>query len=255
MEPNKELYRNAFSRLTASPELKEKILAATEQTQKPKRFVLRRVLVVAAVAALLFALAMGASAAIGGDMFPFSLGKLERVIPMDGGMAAYIYRSGEKVSVIVQEAPAQLTTTEIKEVEGVPVNPTPDPNSHTIIKLSPPKDGTISNTQVRLISITVASDGENKNAQIYTTTSPAKTDGGTNGFVKGTNDFEEGTNRIVYGNTLSIQVITDEGNKDATIKIVDNSTESIPVEDGDDYKSASVTVEHEGNDDIAEDEK
>lgn len=224
MEPNKDLYQIAFSRLQASPELKEKILAATEQTQKPKKLILRRVLVVAVVAALLFALAMGASAAIGGDLFLFSPGKLERVIPMDGGMAAYVYRSGEKVSVIVQEAPAEpIATYEIQMVEVIPGNPAPDPNAHTIIELSPPKDGASGEAQSCLISIRAVPSGVNQNTQIDAVSS------GKTG--------EEWTHSIVYGNTISIQVITSVDGKNETFEVVSGTTASAPAEDSGENQS------------------
>ena len=236
MEPNKDLYQITFSRLQASPELKEKILAATEQTQKPKKLILRRALVVAVVAALLFALAMGASAAIGGDLFLFSPGKLERVIPMDGGMAAYVYRSGEKVSVIVQEAPAEpIATYEIQMVEVIPGNPAPDPNAHTIIELSPPKDGASGEAQSCLISIRAIPSGVNQNTQIDTVSS------GKTGVVG--NDGEEWTHSIVYGNTISIQVITSEDGKSETFEVVSGTTASAPVEDGGENRSAADGAE------------
>ena len=240
MEPNHDLYQKTFSRLKASPELKEKLLAVTEQAEKPKKFILRRALVLAAVAALLFALAMGASAAIGGDLFMFSPGNLERVIPMDGGMAAYIYRSGEKVSVIVQKAPVQPTVVQVTSQESIPVNPTPDPNGQTIIRLGPSEGGENGEPKVRLISITVVSPVEEKYTQVYTPSSE---------------ESENETNRIVYGNTLSIVVKTDEGDKDATLKIVDNSTQITPARDGDGYQAAFVKIEHEGGDDLADDEE
>lgn len=239
MEHNKDIYQKTFSRLTASAELKENILAATEQMHKPKKFLLRRVLVVAAAAALLFALAMGASAAIGGDLFLFSPGNLERVIPMDGGMAAYVYRSGEKVSVIVQEAPAEAAVLHtITMEEPIPVNSTPDPNAHTIIKLSPPKDGESGESQVRLISIKVIPSGENQNTQIDAASS------GEPGAAA--NDGEEWTHSIVYGNTISIQVITSEDGKNETFEIVDNST------DGGEEDSITVKVELPGGEKSAD---
>lgn len=68
MELNKELYQRTFSKLKASPETGKELLAMTEKTRKPKKFVLRRLAVAAAVMALAVALAMGANAASGGEL-------------------------------------------------------------------------------------------------------------------------------------------------------------------------------------------
>lgn len=68
MELNKELYQKTFSKLKASPEIGKELLAMTEKTRKPKKFVLRRLAVAAAVMALAVALAMGANAASGGEL-------------------------------------------------------------------------------------------------------------------------------------------------------------------------------------------
>lgn len=68
MELNKELYQRTFSKLKASPETGKELLAMTEKTRKPKKFVLRRLAVAAAVMALAVALAMGANAATGGEL-------------------------------------------------------------------------------------------------------------------------------------------------------------------------------------------
>ena len=87
MEIKKELYQKTFSRLKSSPELGKEILTMTEKTRKPKKFILRRVIVVAAVMALLFALAMGANAATGGELF----GKLVWTHHSDDGSTVRVY--------------------------------------------------------------------------------------------------------------------------------------------------------------------
>ncbi len=69
---DRQAYQKAFSQLKISPELRKELLAMTEKTEKtrkPKKFAMRRLAVAAAVMALAFALAMGANAATGGEMF------------------------------------------------------------------------------------------------------------------------------------------------------------------------------------------
>ena len=65
MKPSKELYQRTFSRLKPSPEFGKELLTMTENMKRPKRFVARRLIAIAAVLALVFALAMGANAATG----------------------------------------------------------------------------------------------------------------------------------------------------------------------------------------------
>lgn len=65
MKPNKELYQRTFSRLKPSPEFGKELLTMTENVKRPKKFVVRRLIAIAAVLALVFALAMGANAATG----------------------------------------------------------------------------------------------------------------------------------------------------------------------------------------------
>lgn len=83
MERNKELFQRTFSRLKASPESGKELLAMMEQAKKPKKFALRRLAVAAAVLALAVALAMGANAATGGEMFGTVL-KYVTSFTMDG---------------------------------------------------------------------------------------------------------------------------------------------------------------------------
>lgn len=65
---NKGLYRRAFSHLKASPDTGKAVLSMAEKKSRPKKFILRRVLVAAAALALVLALAVGANAATGGRL-------------------------------------------------------------------------------------------------------------------------------------------------------------------------------------------
>lgn len=106
MKPNKELYQRAFSRLKASPELGKEILAMTEKVKRPKRFVARRLIAIATVLALIFALAMGANAATGGELYEATIGRLVYTLKMDDGNIARIYEGkGEDghVNFIIKE--------------------------------------------------------------------------------------------------------------------------------------------------------
>lgn len=67
--PDTWLYKQTFSKLVPSPQLIQEVLDMTETKKKPKRFILRRLVVAALVVALAAALAMGANAATGGELF------------------------------------------------------------------------------------------------------------------------------------------------------------------------------------------
>lgn len=67
--PERELFQRTFSKLTASPLILQEVITMTESKKKPKKFILRRLVVAALVLALVFALAMGANAATGGKLF------------------------------------------------------------------------------------------------------------------------------------------------------------------------------------------
>ena len=67
MEFHADLYKRAFSKLTASPDQMKEVILMTEK-KRPKRFIFRRVVVTAAVLALTFALAAAANAATGGAL-------------------------------------------------------------------------------------------------------------------------------------------------------------------------------------------
>ena len=230
MEPNHDLYQKTFSRLKASPELKENILAATEQTQKPKKFIWRRVLAVAVAAALLFALAMGANAATGGELFQFSLGKLERVIPMDSGRYAYFYRNGNKLSVLVKdEYPHDM------EPEVMPAPE--DGQTHNIITLESGPSGS-NDLTVRQVSLKIVSTAKVENTQTYTFSPEESIDG---------------TYSIVYGDTVAIKVLSSEVSEnimiaDVTVKVIDSPTS----EDDGEEKSVSVTVDYQGSEESAD---
>ncbi len=89
MNDFKALYRETFSYIKASPALRKELLSMTEKTKRSKKFVLRRLLVAAAVLALVFALAMGANAATNGALFEF-IGMAS--VEVDGGSQdVYMY--------------------------------------------------------------------------------------------------------------------------------------------------------------------
>ncbi len=71
MNDFRHLYRETFSHVKVSPALRKELLSMAGKTRKPKKFVLRKLLVAAAVLALAFALAMGANAATNGALFEF----------------------------------------------------------------------------------------------------------------------------------------------------------------------------------------
>lgn len=65
---DRELFQRTFSKVKASPKMYQEVIRMTEQ-RKPKRFILRRLVVAALVLALAAALAMGANAATEGGLF------------------------------------------------------------------------------------------------------------------------------------------------------------------------------------------
>ncbi len=67
--PDTWLYKQTFSKLVPSPQLIQEVLDMTETKKRPKKFILRRLVVAALVMALATALAMGANAATGGELF------------------------------------------------------------------------------------------------------------------------------------------------------------------------------------------
>lgn len=71
MEFNKELYQRALSRVKASPEKIQEVIDMTE-SKRPK--LARRLLTAALIAALLSLVALGANAAMGGEVFSRVIG-------------------------------------------------------------------------------------------------------------------------------------------------------------------------------------
>lgn len=106
MKPSKELYQRTFSRLKPSPKFGKELLTMTENVKRPKKFVMRRLIAIAAVLALVFALAMGANAATGGELYEATIGRLVYTFKTDNGVAR-IYQGesddGGKVSFIIEE--------------------------------------------------------------------------------------------------------------------------------------------------------
>ena len=107
MKPSKELYQRTFSRLKPSPKFGKELLTMTENVKRPKKFVMRRLIAIAAVLALVFALAMGANAATGGELYEATIGRLVYTLKMDDGSVARVYQGetdeGGKVSFIIEE--------------------------------------------------------------------------------------------------------------------------------------------------------
>lgn len=104
MEYGNELFQRTFSHLRASPRLREELLAMTEQKtseRKPKRYVARKLLVAAMVLALAFALAMGANAATGGELYEATIGKMVYTFTLDGGGKGELYVKEDGGVVIV----------------------------------------------------------------------------------------------------------------------------------------------------------
>lgn len=97
MEFHTDLYKRAFSKLTASPDRIKEVIEMTEN-KKPKRFILRRAAVTASVVALAFAVAAAANAASGGALLARVISSssyvqgdqciTEMVIEVDDGDAA-----------------------------------------------------------------------------------------------------------------------------------------------------------------------
>ncbi len=106
MEPDKELYQRTFSRLKSSPELRKELLSMTEKVRKPKRFIMRRLIVAAAVLALICALAMGANAATGGELYEHTLGRLVGICETYDGIVAKLYQgeNDEKPCFVIVES-------------------------------------------------------------------------------------------------------------------------------------------------------
>ncbi len=102
---DKEQYQKTFSHLRASPELRKELSEMTEQTEKarkPKRFMWRKAAVLAAVTALAFALAMGANAATGGELYEATIGKLVYTFTLDDGGKAEIFENDDGGFTIVE---------------------------------------------------------------------------------------------------------------------------------------------------------
>ncbi len=105
MKLEKESYRQTFSQLKASPELRKELLAMTEnkeKSRKPKKFVLRRLAVAAAVMALAFALAMGANAATGGELYEATIGRVIYTFTMEDGGKAEIFANDDGSFTVIE---------------------------------------------------------------------------------------------------------------------------------------------------------
>ena len=104
----KTRYRQTFAHMKAPPQLETEVLNLTEQKRGPKRFVVRRLLVAGIAAGMLGALAVGANAATGGELFDNIVISLagegfQEVESQDG---THIYRgelNGEDIYVTFEE--------------------------------------------------------------------------------------------------------------------------------------------------------
>ncbi len=102
---DRQAYQKAFSQLKISPELRKELLAMTEKTEKtrkPKKFAMRRLAVAAAVMALAVALAMGANAATGGELYELTIGQLVCTLSTDDGGKAELYENGDGSFTIIE---------------------------------------------------------------------------------------------------------------------------------------------------------
>ena len=127
MEFNRDLYQKAFSRIALSDKKREEILQMTEQNEKRRKPIGRRMLVAAVTALLAAILAMGANAATGGEMGD-SFVKLVDSTTGQGGAETYMYlvdsgrqldtttATGSRVTIKLIDGPDGS-----KELHGTPV--------------------------------------------------------------------------------------------------------------------------------------
>lgn len=120
MSEDKDLFRRTFSHLEVSPALREELSAMTEkmeQTRKPKRFILRKLVVTVVIMALAVILAMGANAATGGELYEATIGKLV-YITLDNGIKGEIYQDKEGgFAIAINEQPNDVDS-ETAENDG-----------------------------------------------------------------------------------------------------------------------------------------
>lgn len=101
-------YRQTFAKLKAPPRMETEVYQMTEQRRRPKKFVARRLVVAAMAAALAGALAIGANAATGGELFGNIVitlaGEGFRQVESDDGSIAYQGQvNGEDVFIYFEE--------------------------------------------------------------------------------------------------------------------------------------------------------
>lgn len=98
MSEYRDLYQKTFSHLEVSPALREELSAMTkkmEKARRPKQFLLRRMAVTAMIMALAIALAMGANAATGGELYEATIGKLVGYAIDSEGNRLNVYKADE----------------------------------------------------------------------------------------------------------------------------------------------------------------
>ncbi len=107
-----EKYKKMFSRVKASPEKIQEVIAMTE-SRKPRRIV-RNLLVTAAIMALAVLTAMGANAASGGELFTYVVSctfngqdsetveyHLDSGDVVKGGLGSYVVIEGEDGKAVI----------------------------------------------------------------------------------------------------------------------------------------------------------
>ncbi len=104
----KTRYRQTFAHVKAPPQLTTEVLNMTEQKRKPKKFIARRLVAAAIATAMLGALALGANAATGGELFDrivvtFAGEGFRQVETSDGSLAYQGEVNGEDIYVTFEE--------------------------------------------------------------------------------------------------------------------------------------------------------
>ncbi len=101
----------------AREKLRKELLAMTERTEtgrKPKRFILRRLAVAAAVMVLAVALAMGVNAATGGELYDITIGKLICTLSTDNGWTAKLYENAGGEEFVIIERPGSTDSEDFE---------------------------------------------------------------------------------------------------------------------------------------------
>lgn len=119
-----ELFQKTFSKLRASPDTGKELDFMTNTKRQPKKFILRKLVIAAAVSVLAAATALGANAATGGELFGTVVTYLRSWT--ENGATVDLYETeidGEKVYVAVDsgaevEANESGVTVYMKDEDG-----------------------------------------------------------------------------------------------------------------------------------------